>query len=664
MPRLMPEQCVATSARICLVMIVKNEQTIIERCLEAALPHIDTWSITDTGSTDNTTKIVEQFFADRKITGKISRAPFKDFAQARNAALDAAKTVDGWDYALLVDADMVLTGTIDKTKLTGPAYDLVQIKSGDSYDNTRLVHRDAVARYIGVTHEFLSVSGTVRVTSLTIDDRDDGGSKSDKSDRDIRLLNAGLVEEPDNGRYMFYLAQTYREIGRHHEAIQWYERRIKSGGWDEEIWYSYYGIARSYLALNDEAPFIKACFDAYNYRPTRGEPLKMLARFFRERSINDAAMIIAEGLAKIEYPEDDKLFIERNVYDFGAEQEFAIAGFYSRLSNRREKAYETCVGLTVCFNEFIRNEARRNITFYLKSANQMFGAEVKPIEWKPNDGYAPMNPSVCVADDGRRLVLVRTVNYTVTAQGQYPTTDGSNIIRTRNHVVEMDSDWKPIRSTLIEDVTGTPRNSFPVEGFEDCRLWADGEKFYASATVRDLGDGRCEQAILSIDDRWRVIDIDVVRDYEHGRDQKNWMPIVGHHMNFLYFCDPTIVIKVTSGATIERSRSLPLVSLVDQRGSSQVIEHEDGWLCVTHEVTWRPERIYMHRFIKLDREMRVVAITDPFYFANVGIEFCAGLARDGEKIIASFGINDASAHLAMFDSKRVDQALKLLRDES
>lgn len=644
--------------KICLVMIVKNEASIIGRCLTAALPHIDTWSITDTGSTDDTPKIIERFFAEHKIPGKLSLAPFKHFAQARNAALEAAKTVDGWEYALLVDADMVLTGTIDKKKLTAPAYDLVQSKSDDlDYDNTRLVRRDAVARYIGVTHEFLSVSGNVRLTSLAIDDRDDGGSKSDKADRDIRLLTAGLAEEPDNVRYMFYLAQTYRETGRYHQAIQWYTRRIQGGGWDEEIWFSKYGIALSFLAIDDELNFIKACFDAYNCRPTRGEPLKLLAKFFRERSQNDSAMLIAEALMKIKTPKD-KLFIERNVYEHGAEQEFAIAGFYSHIPSRREKAYESCADLTVRFNSFIRNEARRNITFYLKSVHEMFGAEVKPIKWKPNDGYAPMNPSVCIDDAGRRLVLVRTVNYTVTPQGQYPTTDGSNIIRTRNHIVEMDEGWTPIRSTPIEDATEMPRTAFPVEGFEDCRLWTSKGKFYASATVRDRGDGRCEQAILSFDKQWRVVDIDVVRDFEYGQNQKNWMPIVGHHGSFLYFCDPTVAIKRTPTGTVERARHQTEVSLVDQRGGSQLVEHGDGWLCLTHEVVWRPERIYMHRFVKLDREMRIVAVTDPFYFARVGIEFCAGLARDGSELVASFGVNDESAHIALFEPARINLMLK------
>ena len=42
---------------------------------------------------------------------------------------------------------------------------------------------------------------------LSIDDRGDGGCKEDKFERDERLLRQGLEEEPNNGRFLFYLAQ-------------------------------------------------------------------------------------------------------------------------------------------------------------------------------------------------------------------------------------------------------------------------------------------------------------------------------------------------------------------------------------------------------------------------------------------------------------------------
>jgi hypothetical protein len=273
-----------------------------------------------------------------------------------------------------------------------------------------------------------------------------------------------------------------------------------------------------------------------------------------------------------------------------------------------------------------------------------------------------MNPSVCVGAGGRRLVLVRTVNYRVTREGQYPTVDGSGVIKTRNHVLEMGADWEPVRSTLVEDVTGEPRSSFPVEGFEDCRLWVSGPgQYHFSATARDLADnptGRCEVVVARLDERWRVADFAPVRDYEGDKTQKNWMPVAGRPGQFLYLCDPTIAVDASEGRTVEVARHRPPACLADLRGGSQLVEHGGGWLCLTHEVAWRPERVYLHRFVQFDDQFRVTGVSDPFYFLQIGIEFCAGLARDGDRLVASFGVDDASAHLALFDPAAVDRSLR------
>ena len=649
-----------SGTRICLNMIVKNEAKIIERCLTSVLPFIDMWCIVDTGSTDDTVSVIKRFFATRSVPGKIVHGTFKNYAQARNDALQAARAVPGWDYALLIDADMTAKGSLNKAELKASAYLVVQYASDLDYPNTRLVRRDAPAKYLSVTHEYLSVEGVEHLDTLSMDDHADGGNRPEKGERDIRLLNEGLVDEPDNGRYMFYLAQTYRGMGRQQEAIQWYTRRITLGGWDEETWASYYGIAHSYKELGETANFIKACLEAYNYRPSRGESLKLLAQYYREKGQNESALVIASALATIEYPHRS-LFVERNVYDFGTDQEISIAGYWSKIPRWREAGYRACMDLTIHPNGEIRNEARKNATHYLKSAHEIFGAEVREIEWKPENGWAPMNPSVCVRG-ARRLVLVRTVNYKVTREGQYPTVDNSGIIRTRNHVLEMDHDWRPIKSTLITDAIDIPRTNFPVEGYEDCRLWGGGKKgcFCVSATVRDLTgnqDGRCEMAIMLLDEQWRVVDVRAIHDYESDKTQKNWMPIVGQMGRFLYFCDPAVVIDASNEKTIELSKSKAPLHLGELRGGSQLIPHRDGWLCLVHEVVWRPERVYMHRFVWLTKTFHVEALSDPFYFSRVGIEFCAGLARDGDRLVASFGVNDESAHLAFFRPDAVDRML-------
>jgi len=95
------------------------------------------------------------------------------------------------------------------------------------------------------------------------------------------------------------------------------------------------------------------------------------------------------------------------------------------------------------------------------------------------------------------------------------------------------------------------------------------------------------------------------------------------------------------------------------RGGSQAVRMDDGWLVVVHDVAFPgSNRMYLHRFVMFDDKLRLVSMTDPFYFEKLGIEFCAGLARVGDKLVASYAVNDGSARLGVFDPARVRRALR------
>jgi tetratricopeptide (TPR) repeat protein len=119
------------------------------------------------------------------------------------------------------------------------------------------------------------------LSTLTSDDRGDGGSKDDKFDGDISILTKVLEQEPDNGRYMFYLAESYRHGKRYRSAIEWYRKGIDRGGWQEETWYARYMIGACHEALGELPEATVAYLDAHTDRPTRAEPLHDLARLWR-----------------------------------------------------------------------------------------------------------------------------------------------------------------------------------------------------------------------------------------------------------------------------------------------------------------------------------------------------------------------------------------------
>lgn len=58
---------------VCLNMIVKNEAHIIVETLNNLCSYInfEYWVISDTGSTDNTKNLIQDFFSERKIPGEL-----------------------------------------------------------------------------------------------------------------------------------------------------------------------------------------------------------------------------------------------------------------------------------------------------------------------------------------------------------------------------------------------------------------------------------------------------------------------------------------------------------------------------------------------------------------------------------------------------------------
>ena len=235
-PTINYKQINPNKASICLNMIVRNESRIIKRLLQSVLPIIDTYVICDTGSTDDTPNIIKSFFDENLIPGQVITEPFKNFGYNRTVALKAA--YGKATYALLLDADMIfkIEPSFNKQALIADSYLITQKGGGLSYYNTRLIKLDIDAKSTGPTHEYYDMprgSRNERLDTIWIDDIGDGGSKGDKFNRDIRLLKQGIKEEPNNGRYYFYLANSYFNSAQHQESIPYYIKRIELGGWYE-----------------------------------------------------------------------------------------------------------------------------------------------------------------------------------------------------------------------------------------------------------------------------------------------------------------------------------------------------------------------------------------------------------------------------------------------
>ncbi|MEV4423192.1 glycosyltransferase [Patulibacter sp. NPDC049589] len=89
----------AEGLTMALCMIVKDEEAMLGRCLEAVKDWVDEIVVVDTGSTDRTVEIAREHGA--RVLHHVWQ---DDFSAARNVSFDAATT----DWVLFLDADEVL----------------------------------------------------------------------------------------------------------------------------------------------------------------------------------------------------------------------------------------------------------------------------------------------------------------------------------------------------------------------------------------------------------------------------------------------------------------------------------------------------------------------------------------------------------------------------
>lgn len=650
-------------SKICLNMIVKNESTRIERCLKSVIPHISCAVIYDTGSVDQTPQKIKHILDAANIPHVVVPGQFENFEQARNEGLRTARasTLD-FDYLLLLDADMELVvNKLDfASGLTGSAYDMVQKADNLSYQNRRLLHRSAKGEYTGVTHEYLDQprDALIPESQVFIIDHADGANRSIKNERDTRLLLAGLEKEPDNRRYWFYLAQTYRDSGERDQSIEAYRKRIALGGWDEELWFSQYSIA---LLLHgvDEAAFLREALIAYNMRPSRIEPLYLLARHYRDRS--DSALSVLYAEAGMRVPETtDTLFVDEYMQREGLAEEFSISAFY--LPARKAEGFQVCnrLALRKDVTAQTRELARSNLFHYLPTLDKTVPSFMpKRLDKIPvGEGFIQMNPSVTRFHD-QLLCNVRTVNYKIDRNGRYEilgkdgTYSDTHPIHTRNILCELNNDLTIKASRELVEIDPLPPKWGYVTGHEDIRLfqWDDG--LFAVSCRRDLNsEGYCEQILAEVTTEGITTGERLL--VEPRQHEKNWMPVIEHgKLRFIYrlgtFVNTIGVFWYSPSHHLETSNI---------SGGSQIIPFKTGWLGLVHEARLSPSdglRYYQHRFVFLDHNMIVTGLSLPFVFQDRQIEFVAGLAQhpNGTQLVISYGVKDREAWLATVDIDEV-----------
>lgn len=637
--------------KLVLILMIRNEEKILRRCLDSVKGVVDAFCIMDTGSADLTCQIAEDFLKENP--GCLSKSTWKDFGHNRSLSFNAAQAwlkTQGWDlkdtYGLLLDADMqFVPGTLRNQNLDQIGYTVIQVAGTLEYPNTRVVRMDFPWVCRGVTHEYWDGPTVFLPKDVCyINDHNDGGCKSDKFTRDLALLMKGLDEDPRNVRYMFYIAQTFHSLEKWNDAIKWYTKRIEAGGWFEEVWYSMYMISKTQAAIGNPIEAEMWVQKAYAYRPQRAEAIYHFAKYLRTKGESYKAMHYINLGRKIPLS-TDALFIEHDVYKGLFDYEDTLVRYYIQSS--------LLDGLKSSVTYLMKDSPMNpnvmsNLPFYIEPLKSQVG--VYPII-RDLGGFDYHPSSISVCDD---IHNVRFVNYQINhVDGSYTMKNGKysaeNHVRTQNAVV-----IKGIPKMMDDGSVTMPRRDAHIKGLEDVRIYrnAKGVMSFVATSLEYSEKIRIVRGTYNVE-LATYSDCVVMNSPQNQDCEKNWIP-VNDTDDVIYRWSP-LEIGRFEGSDLKIINSYPMPWLFNHfRGSAVPVRVDNELWALVHFVEYSSPRKYFHCFVALNpTNYKPTRISVPFVFRQKTIEYCLGVTIKGKQATCFVSTMDDNPTVVIFDTAQL-----------
>ncbi len=319
-----------THPKFCLVLMVHNNEGTLINLLDSLAGIIETYVIVDNQepSTDATIEQCQLVLSGQGIHGKFLNydKPFHS-GNKRTFAVQAAKGMA--EYLLVLDADNTLEGFNPFLELTADSY-LVKKKMADyEYYVISLLKGNLDWKYTGVIHEYPELAtgepftqektGGIIHEPVKIMGEGTGQRSRRHYYRHALLLENELFNNPGLSlqlqyRYMYYLAQSYKDAAMYERALDAYQARVNMGGWEEEVFYCLLQIARLKNHLDHPRhEVLFAALRAWQYRPQRLEAAVFVMEIYMQEKLYSAAYSI--GWLSKDRECNDLLLVERDAYD-------------------------------------------------------------------------------------------------------------------------------------------------------------------------------------------------------------------------------------------------------------------------------------------------------------------------------------------------------------
>jgi glycosyltransferase involved in cell wall biosynthesis len=638
------------------VTITDSRENEISDAIRSVAPHVDKILVVDTGIEDKTLEKAKEA-AEEKLV--IVKHKWRDFSTARNASIDEAKSL-GADWVLIVDTDeRIHFGEVDlRASLSASRSEIIMLDSSDGhYVKEKIISKNAHARYVGPTHEALLGGSREKLHGMTFFELDKSAEQLKKKfTRDAEILADYVGDHPEDPRWWFYLGLSLEGLGKRRRSANAYREcadRRKYG--DEAAWASYKqaeqliileeyeaAIAAAGRGLGSNIAYAECAWIAAVAASRLGRPseaaswARVAEALGRYKGCGKERSFFQHLPALYELPYDVLRFTlptkeEREL----AEEEFHKAK-RARVGAKDIQDLDR-ISILPKTPKHNRDEARKMLR-PKEFSSYCPSASLTRIGFEPTGPiHHPMNPSISFWK-GELYAVVRCVNYTIHGK-KYEIDDPEYIVRTANYLGVLQKDGKFEKPRLIHDLDPAKRQSSRIVGYEDIRLCVVKDKLTMSSTVCDRDPARRQIARLHLTPDGDISHAEVQQSRQWH--EKNWMPIcLGNKLSWIYSIGPSTIVVPTSHNVMIQKSPLELEHL---RGGA-AIPFEGGWLAVTHEaIDTEEKRIYLHRFVQLDESFRVSSVSQAFLFHHHGIEFCAGMAKDDEELILTYGVEDKEA---------------------
>jgi glycosyltransferase involved in cell wall biosynthesis len=366
--------------KLALNFICKDESHVIERMLSSCKSITDLIVATDTGSTDNTIELIQNFGKENNIPTYVFQRPFDDFEKSRNHAMQKLRDVVselGWDankvhgYWIDCDETMIIEPNFNKNQFTNDLYMINTYIGQMKYTRNTFFRVSLPFRWYGPCHEFIicdkkDISSGL-AEGVKVDVKMEGaswkGNISAKYKSHAFVLEKYIDENRQDPRWIFYTAQSYHDSAsvpnnreendeRLRRALKYYkERTTRLDGYAEEIYYSQYRVGTIMAVLEEPWNLThQECLKAYAMDPMRGESIKTIIDYYLRVGEWHMAYLYTKFAkenfhGKSPYPKR-LLFVDEALYRWKFAESHAAAAFYTGRMEEAKANYQEVVKLS------------------------------------------------------------------------------------------------------------------------------------------------------------------------------------------------------------------------------------------------------------------------------------------------------------------------------